>query len=132
MPRAAGSRPKPKPKPTGPPANAGARVGRGLDNLGRQAAAAPVVSGSQRAAVRGGSVAVGFIVYAIGLNYMQAGWPGVTAWLKAKLMNKTAQPPAAVPALLFHTGTRTGPAGGTMTTSTQPTPPTTTGGTLYA
>ena len=135
-------------RPTEPPANRGAAIGRRLDNAGRNAgeaaadlgksAAQPVVSHAQRAAISGGSIVVGLVAYAIGVAYLQHGWPGVTGWLKAKLFNETAQGPSVVPAMLFHTGPG---AGGSTTAGTQMTataPPATTaaptpsGGTLYA
>lgn len=123
-------------RPTAPPANAGSRVGRSLDNLGRSAAKAPIVSGSQRAAISGGSIILGLVAYAIGVNYLQHGWPGVTGWLKAKLMNKTSQQGNGVqPAMLFHTGAGAGStATGTQLAAnpTQPIAPIPSGGTLYA
>lgn len=130
--------------PTGPPANAGARVGRTLDNVGRagadlgKAAVAPVFSRAQRAAVSGGSIVIGMVAYAIGVVYLQHGWPGVTSWLKAKLYNETSQGAAVVPAMLFHTGAGAGPSmtAGTQLAAAAPpaqlTAPTPSGGTLYA
>jgi len=132
--------------PTEPPANRGAAVGRQLDNAGRRAgkfaaktgkdAAAPVVTRGQRAAISGGSIVVGLVAYAIGVAYLQHGWPGVTGWLKAKLFNETTQGPAAVPAMLFHTGPGAGGAtAGTQVTATPPAAPaapTPSGGILYA
>ena len=147
VPKAAAKSPA-KSGPTEPPANRGAAIGRKFDNAGRKAgakaadigksAAAPVVSRGQRAAISGGSIVVGLVAYAIGVAYLQHGWPGVTAWLKAKLFNETSQGPAAVPAMLFHTGPG---AGGSMTAGTQvtaaappaaPVAPTPSGGTLSA
>lgn len=69
--------------------------------LAKSATKAPIVRSGQRAVVHGGSLVVGLVAYAIGVNYLQHGWPGVTAWLKAKLMNKTSQDSSAVPAELF-------------------------------
>lgn len=42
----------------------------------------------------GGGILLGLIGYAIGLNYVRNGWPGVTAWFRAKLLNQTGNPPA--------------------------------------
>lgn len=124
-----------RPRPTEPPANAGARVGRTLDNVGRSAAEAPIVSSTQKAAISGGSIIVGLVAYAIGVAYVQHGWPGVTAWLKAKLMNKTSQQGDGVtPSMYFHTGAG-GSAAGTQLAAappTHPAAPTPSGGTLYA
>lgn len=123
----------------------GGKIGQSLSNTGKQAAKAPIFSDSQKAAVSGGSIAVGLIAYAIGVNYLQHGWPGVTAWLKAKLMNQTSQdgngiPQVAggIPAIYFHTGAGagTGSAGTQQTATpagpTHPAAPTPSGGTLYA
>jgi len=132
--------------PTEPPANRGAAVGRQLDNAGRRAgrfaaktgkdAAAPLVTRGQRAAISGGSIVVGLVAYAIGVAYLQHGWPGVTGWLKAKLFNETSQGSAVVPAMLFHTGPGAGgTTAGTQVTATPPAAPaapTPSGGILYA
>jgi len=139
---------KSKSGPTEPPANRGAAVGRKLDNAGRKAgqfaadqgkaAAAPVVSRGQRAAISGGSIVVGLVAYAIGVAYLQRGWPGVTGWLKAKLFNETSQGPSVVPAMLFHTGPGAGGSAAGIHTAAAGAPPTQTaaptpsGGTLYA
>jgi len=133
--------------PTEPPANRGAAVGRKLDNAGRRAgrfaaktgknAAEPVVSNGQRAAVSGGSIVVGLVAYAIGVAYLQRGWPGVTGWLKAKLFNETSQGPSAVPAMLFHTGPGAGGSTAGVQAAAAPPPaqqaaPTPNGGILFA
>ena len=46
------------------------------------------------AAQRGGGILLGLIAYAVGLNYVRDGWPGVTAWLRAKTLNNVGNPPA--------------------------------------
>lgn len=144
---AAKSKPAKPGRPTEPPANRGAAIGRKLDNAGRNAgeaatdlgksAAAPVVSRAQRAAISGGSIVVGLVAYAVGVAYLQHGWPGVTGWLKAKLFNETSQAASVVPAMLFHTGP--GAGGGStagMQTAAAPPPqqaaPTPNGGILFA
>lgn len=95
----------------------------------------PFVRSGQKAAVHGGSLVVGLVAYSVGLNYLQHGWPGVTAWLKAKLMNKTAQDSSAVPAEMFRhhdllNQATTGTAA-VQTTPQHPAAPTPSGGTLY-
>lgn len=34
----------------------------------------------------------GLILYALGLNFLRHGWPGVTGWLNAKFFNRTMTP----------------------------------------
>lgn len=49
----------------------------------------------------GGGFALGLVLYAIGLNYLRHGLPGVTAWIGAKFINKVTafpgDPLAATP-----------------------------------
>lgn len=115
----------------------GGGAGQQLGNAGQRAAKAPIFRRGQQAAISGGSILTGLIAYAIGVNYLQHGWPGVTAWLKAKLMNETAQQGNGIPAMYFHTGA--GAAGGSTATQqaaspgpTHPAAPTPSGGNLYA
>ena len=113
--------------------------GQALKGLTKAAAKQPAVKKGQKAAVHGGSVAVGLVAYAIGLNYLQHGWPGVTAWLKAKLMNKTAQDGNGIPAEFFthNDAMRTAAASGATyktpptTSPAHPVAPTPSGGTIY-
>jgi hypothetical protein len=136
----AGAQGRGRGRSTAPPATAGARVGQSLKDTGKKAGNAPIFADGQKAAVSGGSIVVGLIAYAIGVNYLQHGWPGVTAWLKAKLMNQTSQDgnDVTLPALYFHTGAgaAAGSAGpqqaATQTGPTHPAAPTPNGGTYYA
>lgn len=121
------------------PSSARARAGARVRSVGTGAAKAPIFGKGQKASVSAGSLVVGMMAYAVGVNYLQHGWPGVTAWLKAKLMNKTSQDGNGLPQAIFHTGpgASQGGAGTQQAAAAQPPPahpaaPTPSGGTLYA
>lgn len=130
----------PRSRPTSPPpAGAGARAGARARSVGKGAVKAPIFGKGQKASVSAGSLVVGMMAYALGVNYLQHGWPGVTAWLKAKLMNQTSQDGNGIPQAIFHTGPGAGPGstGTQQAAAVQPPPahpaaPTPSGGTLYA
>lgn len=73
-----------------------------------------VRKGAQRAADYGkeaGGVLVAMIFYAIVINGLRYGTPGVTGWLKAKFLNQPMQGPPAQ-AAGNAAGTPSVPAGG--------------------
>lgn len=41
---------------------------------------------------QGASFLLGLVAYALVLNYLSAGWPGVKAWMSAKFLNKPSTP----------------------------------------
>jgi hypothetical protein len=41
----------------------------------------------------GTGFALGIVLYALGLNYLRYGWPGVTGWVAAKFTNRTMENP---------------------------------------
>lgn len=72
-----------KPPKSSQPVVDKARHGDGSVNLPR-----PSLSPSD-----GGGFALGLLIYVLGLNYLRHGKDGVTAWFKAKLLNKTTDFP---------------------------------------
>lgn len=75
-----------RPTPARPGGRAGARPAaparptRGWDH--------PAVAGATTVGSQGAAALAGVIAYALAINYLRYGWPGVSGWLSAKFLNQ--------------------------------------------
>lgn len=78
-----------EPAPAAPATPGRPVVGRAGEVGGTQA---PVSMSVPRPTLRlggdGTGLALGLVLYALGINYIRHGWPGVTGWLRAKFLNR--------------------------------------------